>query len=100
MLHTHDHMQQAHQQASSTVTDEVRPLTPQVPGGFPARRMRRLRRSESLRRLVRETSLDPADFIYPLFVSEMIAEPTPIGSMPGQKQWPLGTLAQQARSIA
>lgn len=103
MLHTHDRTQQAqqtHQQASASLTDDVRPLTPQVPGGFPSHRLRRLRRSESLRRLVRETSLDPADFIYPLFVSETIADPTPIGSMPGQMQWPLGTLARQARSIA
>src|SRR5262245_25291103 len=67
--------------------------------GFPARRMRRLRRTESLRQLVRETSLHPADFIYPLFVSETIGEPTPIRSMPGQMQWPLGALAAQARAV-
>jgi porphobilinogen synthase len=78
----------------------VAPRTPQVPGGFPARRMRRLRRTESLRRMVRETVLDPADFIYPLFVSETIDAPTPIGSMPGQMQWPVGALAAQAREIA
>ena len=53
-------------------------------GGFPARRMRRLRRTETLRRMVRETSLAPADFIYPLFVAETMREPTPIRSMPGQ----------------
>ncbi len=69
-------------------------------GGFPARRMRRLRRTETLRRMVRETSLAPADFIYPLFVAETIDEPTPIRSMPGQMQWPLRSLAAQAREIA
>jgi porphobilinogen synthase len=68
--------------------------------GFPTRRMRRLRRTETLRRLVRETSLHPSDFIYPLFVSETISEPTPIRSMPGQMQWPLGALASQARTVA
>src|SRR5262249_12828160 len=61
--------------------------------------MRRLRRTESLRRLVCETTLHPADFIYPLFVSETIGEPTPIRSMPGQMQWPLGALGAQAREI-
>ena len=35
---------------------------------FPETRMRRLRRSESLRALVRETTLDPGDLIYPLFI--------------------------------
>ena len=100
MLHTENRTQQTHEQASLTSTDDVRARTPQVPGGFPARRQRRLRRTESLRRLVRETSLDPADFIYPFFISEAIGEPMPISSMPGQMQWPLGALAQQARSIA
>jgi delta-aminolevulinic acid dehydratase/porphobilinogen synthase len=35
---------------------------------FPETRMRRLRRSESMRALVRETVLDPSDLIYPLFI--------------------------------
>ena len=35
---------------------------------FPATRLRRLRRTGALRSLVRETRLDPADFVYPLFV--------------------------------
>jgi len=35
---------------------------------FPETRMRRLRRTESLRALVRETSLEPGDLIYPLFI--------------------------------
>src|SRR5579884_1245778 len=71
-----------------------------VAGGFPARRMRRLRRTESLRRLVRETSLHPSDFIYPLFIAETISAPQPISSMPGQMQWPLGALGARAREIA
>lgn len=78
----------------------VTPRTPIVPGGFPSRRMRRLRRTEGLRELVRETRIDPADFLFPLFISETISAPTPIVSMPGQQQWPLGTLAEQARRIA
>jgi porphobilinogen synthase len=78
---------------------DVAPRTPQVPGGFPRRRMRRLRRNEGLRRIVRETSLDPADFLYPLFISENVTEPAPIGSMPGQAQLPLGVVAAQAREV-
>ncbi len=50
------------------------------------RRMRRLRRSEGVRRLVRETVLAPADFIYPLFVTFGVGVRRPIESMPGQFQ--------------
>jgi porphobilinogen synthase len=50
---------------------------------FPANRMRRLRRSESLRALVRETTLDPGDLIYPLFICSGKGVRNPIGSMPG-----------------
>jgi porphobilinogen synthase len=46
-------------------------------------RMRRLRRSEGLRDLVRETHLSVNDLIYPLFVEENIKEPVPISSLPG-----------------
>ena len=50
---------------------------------FPDMRMRRLRRNESLRALVRETSLNPGDLIYPLFIRPGQGVRTPIGSMPG-----------------
>jgi porphobilinogen synthase len=50
---------------------------------FPQMRMRRLRRSESLRALVRETALDPGDLIYPLFLCPGEGVRRPIGSMPG-----------------
>jgi porphobilinogen synthase len=46
-------------------------------------RPRRLRRTESLRALVRETNLTPNDFVYPLFVCEGEAVRREIGSMPG-----------------
>ncbi|MBF6591062.1 MAG: hypothetical protein IVW57_11130, partial [Ktedonobacterales bacterium] len=71
-----------------------------MPGGFPARRLRRLRRTEGLRRMVRETALDPADFIYPLFISEVVRDPMPIHAMPGQHQWPVSAVGEQARKIA
>jgi porphobilinogen synthase len=50
---------------------------------FPVNRMRRLRQSESLRSLVRETHLQPTNFIYPLFVCPGEGVRKAIGSMPG-----------------
>jgi porphobilinogen synthase len=50
---------------------------------FPQTRLRRLRATHALRGLVRETSLTPADLIYPMFVAHGIDRREPIGSMPG-----------------
>src|SRR5579864_251539 len=50
---------------------------------FPTTRLRRLRQSEPLRSLVRETRLTPTNFIYPLFVCPGEGVRKPIGSMPG-----------------
>ena len=59
-------------------------------------RPRRLRRTASLRAMVRETNLSPADFIYPLFVHEG-AEVEPIGAMPGANRWSLQQLTSEVR---
>ena len=50
---------------------------------FPIQRMRRMRRTESLRALVRETTLEPGDLIYPLFICPGAGVRTPVSSMPG-----------------
>ncbi len=50
---------------------------------FPANRLRRLRRTEPLRALVRETTLEPGDLIYPLFICPGKGVRNPISSMPG-----------------
>ena len=50
---------------------------------FPIQRMRRMRRSEALRALVRETVLEPGDLIYPLFICPGKGVRTPVSSMPG-----------------
>src|ERR1700678_664879 len=50
---------------------------------FPATRMRRLRRTEAMRSLVRETHLHPGALIYPLFICEGSGVRREIGSMPG-----------------
>ena len=50
---------------------------------FPVTRMRRLRRTESLRALVRETAVSPGNLIYPLFLCPGEGVRRPISSMPG-----------------
>ena len=62
-------------------------------------RTRRTRSSEALRALVRETRLDPAQFIYPLFVTHGRGVREPITSMPGQARLSLDALAGEAREL-
>ena len=72
-------------------------LTTSMP--FPLHRPRRLRATPALRALVRETTLAPRDFVWPLFFSAAVDEPKPIGTMPGVAQLPVkaaGTYAKQA----
>lgn len=63
-------------------------------------RPRRLRLTPAIRRLVRETILQPADFIYPLFVRHGENLRIPIASMPGQAQLTIDLLADEAREIS
>jgi porphobilinogen synthase len=67
---------------------------------FPTIRPRRLRVSPSMRALVRETALEPGDFVYPMFFSATIDAPRPIGTMPGVSQMPLSQAREQAKLIA
>jgi porphobilinogen synthase len=60
----------------------------------PVIRPRRLRTTPAMRRLVAETRIHPAQLILPLFVREDIAEPAPIGSMPGVVQHTLESVKQ------
>lgn len=62
-------------------------------------RPRRLRRSPLLRAMVRETSLDPADLIYPLFVTHGQNVRQGISSMPGVFQLSIDQLAAEAEEI-
>jgi porphobilinogen synthase len=59
-------------------------------------RPRRLRQSRTLREMVRETSLSARDFIYPLFVKHGHTLKDPIASMPGQYQFSVDTLVEEA----
>jgi porphobilinogen synthase len=70
-----------------------------TPGGFPVRRLRRLRRTPALRRLVAEARLGVDDLVAPLFVREGTEGPTPIASMPGEVQHSLDSLVVEAKRL-
>ncbi|CAA9549489.1 MAG: Porphobilinogen synthase [uncultured Thermoleophilia bacterium] len=67
---------------------------------YPASRLRRLRRTEGLRRLVRETRLDPADLILPLFVVPGVGVRRPVGSLPGVEHLSVDGAVEDARRAA
>lgn len=76
------------------------PTTKNHTNGFPSVRGRRLRRTPALRRMVRETLLSPADFIYPLFVRPGENIQKPISSMPGQYQWSIDRVIGEVKAAA
>jgi porphobilinogen synthase len=66
---------------------------------FPAHRPRRLRRSEALRGLVRETRLTTAGFVYPLFVCPGNGVKKEVGSMPGVYQQSVDQIVEECREV-
>jgi porphobilinogen synthase len=66
---------------------------------FPVHRPRRLRSSESLRTLVRETRLEPSDFILPLFICEGEGIRREINSMPGHAQLSIDRAVEECREV-
>jgi len=62
-------------------------------------RTRRLRKTEGIRRLVRETKLSVDDFIYPLFIEEGQQIETEIASMPGIKRYSLDTISKELDEV-
>ena len=67
--------------------------------GYPYTRMRRMRRDDFSRRLMRETKISPDDFIYPVFVLEGGGEREPVASMPGIERLSIDLLVEEARVI-
>lgn len=67
---------------------------------FPIHRLRRMRRNEALRSLVRETTLSLSSLIYPLFVCPGSGVKAEIGSMPGNFRWSVDRLAEECKSVA
>jgi porphobilinogen synthase len=79
-----------------TATQGVETNTP----GFPATRLRRNRRSQWSRRLVRETTLQVDDLIWPIFVREGHGEREPVASMPGVERLSVDLAVAAARDAA
>jgi porphobilinogen synthase len=67
---------------------------------FPDVRLRRLRRSEALRRLVRDTRLDVGQLVMPLFVRPGSGERRHIDSMPGNHQLSVDELVKECQEVA
>ncbi|MGD8588450.1 MAG: porphobilinogen synthase [Chromatiales bacterium] len=66
---------------------------------FPSTRMRRMRRDDFSRRLMRETILTPADLIYPVFILEGAQAREPVTSMPGVERLSIDLLVEEAKRI-
>jgi porphobilinogen synthase len=67
---------------------------------FPTTRLRRLRRTETLRRMVRETRLSRDDLVLPLFVVEGRGVREPVASMPGVHRFSVDRVVEEAKAVA
>ncbi|WP_300481992.1 porphobilinogen synthase [Shewanella sp.] len=65
----------------------------------PLRRLRRLRSSEAMRDLLRETHISLSDLIHPLFIEEHITHAVPISTLPGISRLPETALADEVREL-
>jgi porphobilinogen synthase len=72
----------------------------QNPGQYPRVRLRRMRRDDFSRRLMRETVVTPADFIYPVFVMEGSRQRVAVPSMPGVERLTIDELVDEAGAVA
>jgi porphobilinogen synthase len=66
---------------------------------YPTYRPRRLRRNERFRSLIRETALEPKNFIYPLFIGPGRDKAEPISSMPGVAQLSVDRALREAQEV-
>ncbi|HEY6599122.1 MAG TPA: porphobilinogen synthase, partial [Pseudomonadales bacterium] len=71
-----------------------------VPRQFPTTRLRRNRRSEFSRRLVRETHLSTDDLIYPMFVIDGKSTRQDVASMPGIQRYSIDELVRECELVA
>ena len=74
-------------------------MSASAPGQFPDNRMRRSRRTPALRRLVAETTLSSADFIYPVFVLEGDGRTEDVPSMPGISRKSIDLLLEELAEV-
>ncbi len=66
---------------------------------FPSYRARRMRSSDAMRRMVRETIITPADFVYPLFVTHGKGVKKEISSMPGNYQQSVDNIVKDCKEV-
>jgi porphobilinogen synthase len=69
-------------------------------GKFPQTRLRRMRRDDFSRRMMRESSLQPDNLIYPLFVKEGKGQREAVASMPGVERLSIDELVREAEAVA
>jgi porphobilinogen synthase len=69
-------------------------------GTYPRTRMRRMRRDDFSRRMMRESSLQPDNLIYPLFVKEGKGQREAVASMPGVERLSIDELVREAETVA
>ena len=67
---------------------------------FPTKRLRRLRSSDKMRELLRETTLSPSDFICPVFVQEDLKTRIKVDSMPDIERIPLDDVVDEVGTIS
>lgn len=74
-------------------------MTDRETGAFPTTRLRRMRRDDFSRRLMRETTLSTDNLIYPMFVIEGAGRREPVASMPGVERVTIDQLVVEAREL-
>lgn len=74
-------------------------MTDRETGEFPRTRLRRMRRDEFSRRLMRETTLTTDNLIYPMFVIEGKSQREPVASMPGVERVSIDELLKEAHEL-
>src|SRR5919107_4536406 len=85
---------------TATCVEERNPRGYHAPMAFPQTRLRRLRRTPVLRDVVRETRLDAADFVLPLFVEAGLEGRAPVGAMPGVDRLSISQAVAEAGEAA
>ena len=75
-------------------------MTQQILGGFPTRRLRRLRKHDFSRRLVAENTLTANDLIYPVFIIEGENHREPVPSMPKVERLTIDQFINRSRSFS
>ena len=89
-----------HQGHSLPRTASARQYSRTTAMSFPQTRLRRLRANRALRGLVRETRLEAADFVYPMFVAHGIDRREPIKEMPGVDHLSIAHAVEEAGEAA